>query len=589
MKDAEGSIIYVGKAKNLKKRVSSYFLGKKEIKTEVLVSKIDSIEYILTGSEFEALLLENNLIKKWTPRYNIDLKDGKTYPVIKITKEKYPRVYKTRRVLQDGSSYFGPFQDVNQIIKYLDVIENLFPLRKCRGRLKKRKHPCLYYHIKKCRAPCCGYVSHEEYHEDVERIRNLLKGKTDELRVSMKKKMEEASLALEYEEAARFRDILTALVTLEDQQKIVDFDPDARDYVGYAADGSTYAFLVFQMREGRISGRENFISQSAAEDQDSYINFLLQYYSQTPAVPGELYLNTPFPLDLSLVDSLFRREEICDGRGRVVKIFSPQKGRHKKLADMAAENAQMELNRQLRGQGKKEALESLKESLSLATLPLRIEGFDIAQLNGLYPVASLISFYQGLPDRKNYRRFHMKSLGGKIDDYKAISEAVARRYTRLLNEKKEKPDLILIDGGKGQVNAAYEVLSALGLEKEIPVVGLAKKEELLFFPHRSDALDLPEGDPGLKILQHLRDETHRFATDFNQKLRRQRLDLSLLKAVPGVGPTRGQKVLEEFGSLQEAAKAGAEELSERGRLPLEVAETLSVYLQKNLPEKESGP
>ncbi len=577
MKDSSDRVIYVGKAKVLKNRVSSYFTGKKDVKTEFLVKNVASLEYIVTDTEFEALLLENNLIKKWSPRYNIDLKDGKTYPVVRVTQEEYPRVYKTRRVVQDGSRYFGPYPDVRMIETYLGLIDDLFPLRKCRGRLKKRDHPCLYYHLGKCRAPCCGKVSRGEYLEDVSRAEALLEGKTESLRGQLKERMEEASRETAYERAAFYRDTLRVLEDLEAEQRIVDFDQEARDYVSFSADGPSCVFVVFQMREGRISGRETFFTLSAEEDSESLDTFLVQYYGQKERHPREIYIDQtaeePEEGRAAMLSELLARN---GGASPSVRI--PQRGRHRKMIKMAQANAWEELNRKLKDRGKAEGLKRLKELLGLPRMPRRIEGFDIAQLSGLYPVASLVSFWKGLPDKEQYRRFHMKTLGGKIDDYKAISEAVARRYTRLINEEQELPDLILVDGGKGQVSAAAEVLRALGLENRVSLAGLAKRQELIYLPGRDEPVDLPEGDAALQILQHVRDETHRFATAFNQQQRRKRLDLNRVKAAPGIGDKRSRKLLAEFGSLDKMAAAEPQALAEAAGISLEAAETVRAYL-----------
>ncbi len=570
MKNSKGTILYIGKAKDLKKRVSSYFTGTPAVKTRVLISKIDSIEYIVTQNEYEALLLENNLIKKNRPRYNISLKDGKSYPVIRVTNEEYPRVYRTRRIVQDGSQYFGPYTDVYTIDIYLELIEKLFPLRKCRGPVKKREHPCLYYHIGRCSSPCTGKISREEYIGHVQKAVKLLSGETKELLQDLRRQMDTAARDLNFEKAAELRDTIEAVKKVGEKQEVVDFNMEKRDYVAGYESEALCSFTVFQMRSGKMLGRDLYRAESFGTEEEAFLEFFFHYYRDAQSLPDIIY--TGSEVETGLLQRFFKDEFRAS-----VKVVTPREDRHARILKMAWENARQDVDRRLRAIANIPGLEELKRVLTLSKLPRRIEGFDIAQLSGKYPVASLVSFYNGNPDKKNYRRFHIKNLQGKIDDYEAIREAVARRYTRVMNENLDPPDLIVIDGGRGQLNAAHGILTSLGLET-IPVVGLAKQNEEIFTLDRSEPIHLPEGTDGLRILQAVRDETHRFATSFNKQLRKKELGLTTLESIPGIGPRRARGLLETFGSLREIKAAGAENIAEKMRVPRELAEKIILEL-----------
>ncbi len=570
MRDEKGTILYVGKAKNLRNRVRSYFSGDKDIKTTILVRKIRNIEFIVTGTEYEALLLENTLIKKHVPRYNINLKDGKSYPVIRITADEYPRIFRTRRIVQDGSSYFGPYPAVQTLDTYLELVEKLFPLRKCKGPLKKRDHPCLYYHIGRCSAPCAGKIDRAGYLEQVEGIKKLLSGETGELVRDLEARMQAAAESLEFERAARLRDSVKAIRELERGQKVVDFDEESRDYVDWAVKDQLCTFIVFQMRGGRLHGRDVFRTVLFDSEEEGLQQFLLQYYQEPDRLPGKIYLGKPVAVEE--VESYFRKE-----LGAEVAVLAAEEKRDRAVVNLVGENAEQDLRKRVHDLGNVPALEDLKAVLKLPRTPFRIEGFDIAQLSGKHPVASMVSFLKGIPDRKEYRRFHVKTLGGAIDDYEAVREVVARRYTRVVNEAKASPDLVLIDGGKGQVHAARGILDAVGLA-DVPVIGLAKKNEEIFLPGEKDPVILPEGSPALRILQAVRDEAHRFATAFNKKLREKTLDLSLFTAVRGIGKVKSARILKRFGSVDAVRKAQGYEIAEAGGISLEVAEELKSRL-----------
>ncbi|WP_028973045.1 excinuclease ABC subunit UvrC [Spirochaeta cellobiosiphila] len=574
MKDKKGIVIYVGKAKVLRNRVSSYFTGQKDIKTSVLLRKIDFLEFITTQSEYEALLLENNLIKKYNPRFNINLKDGKSYPVIRITNDKFPRVYRTRRIIQDGSEYFGPFPNVKTIDIYLELIEKLFPLRKCKGKLKYRDSPCLYYHIGRCKAPCVKKITEAGYEEDVEKVRQLLSGRTEELTRKIKIEMLRASEELNFESAAKLRDTLIAIEQIGSEQKIIDFDEEKRDYIALVHEGELATFVVFQMRNGKLIGRDLFRTKIYGTEEDAMTDFILLYYQNTTIPPQQIFVSVS--LDFIILKDLFSSEW-----GHRTEFHLPERGRHQKFMKMAMENARLDIDRQMRDKEIDPGLEELKRVLNLSHLPKRIEGFDIAQLHGKDPVASMVSFWMGKPDNKAYRQFHMKSLGGQIDDFKSIREAVARRYSRVINDDLPKPDLILIDGGKGQVSSAMGVLRALGLG-DIPLLGLAKREEEIFLPDKSEPIIIPIGSPALRILIAVRDEAHRFATTFNKKLRQKRIKIATLEGIEGIGPKRSQRILKAFGGLDGIKSASYEEISEKARIPMELAETVKTFVTKKV-------
>jgi excinuclease ABC subunit C len=571
MKNSRKEVIYVGKAKVLRNRVSSYFNGKKEGKTALLVSRIATIDYVETDNEFEALLLENNFIKKWTPRYNILLKDGKSYPAIRITNEDYPRVFRTRHIVNDGSRYFGPYPDGMGAVRYMDLINSLFPIRRCQ-KLTAREHPCLYHHIGKCSAPCCGKISKEDYAKHIRKIASLLSGKTVMLVQELERDMKAASEELKFEEAARLRDLIRSVELLQADQAVVDFDRQIRDYLVTMSSGNTQVFVVYQLRDGHATGRDVFTTSFLGDDDEALLDFIVQYYSvENRELPKTLFTEGG---DREMAENFF-----ADRLNKPVKVRPARSKRDVAVMNMARENCLSELDKKMRREGDLSSLRELKLALGMKKIPRRIEGFDIAQLHGKYTVASLISFKDGNPDRKNYRHFTMQSLAeGEIDDFKSIGEAVARRYSRILNEEGELPDLVMIDGGKGQVSAAWSVFKALGLQGKVALCGLAKKEELIFLPEEKEPVDLPEGDPALRILQQVRDETHRFATSHNQKLRQKVLRLSSLEKVPGIGVKRSKKLMQAFGNLENMASREPEELAAAAGVSLETARTLKVFL-----------
>ncbi|MDY5930530.1 MAG: excinuclease ABC subunit UvrC [Candidatus Ornithospirochaeta sp.] len=565
MKNSAGTIIYVGKAKNLRRRVNSYFLPNRNAKTAALVDKIADIDFVITGNEYEALVLENNLIKKHNPHYNILLKDGKSYPVIRITNEDFPRVFKTRRIIKDGSRYYGPYPDGQRLDQYLRLVEENFPLRHCQGVLRTKKTPCLYYHIHKCSGPCIGAVSKEEYGEHIRKIERFLSGDDSSIIKHIEKDMMVAAKAMDYETAAVKRDQLKALEVMQRNQMVEDYsDEDSRDYAAIEMRSYLCSIAIMQFRSGRLIGKALYRSECLGDETETLLSFLIQYYSDGDTLPSEIFVSCD--IDHQLLSRYF-----TDELGKGIYVSVPKDGKHFRILRMAQENASRDVEKRLKEVDNTSGLESLMDSLGLESIPRHIEGFDIAQLSGKYTVASLIVFRDGNPSNKEYRHFSIKSLEGGIDDFMSMREAITRRYTRLMNENEEMPDLLMVDGGKGQVSAALDALGSLGLS--FPVVGLAKEHEEIVFPDRP-SLILDRSDEGLRVLIAVRDECHRFATSFNQRMRSKEASFSLLESIEGIGPERSKRIMRTFGSVDVLLELSAEEIAHQAGIPLAVAERI---------------
>lgn len=556
-RNKKNDVIYVGKAKNLKNRLSSYFSGKKDIKTRLLISNASSIEYITTANEYEAFLLENNLIKKYTPKYNIDLKDGKSYPVLRITREEFPRLFKTRNVLHDGSVYFGPYPDAAALDTFIDALYQIYPLRHCRT-FKKRDAPCLYYHMGQCKAPCCGKISKDSYNEYFGEISALLEGKGIETTARIEAAMKEAAAALNFEKAARLRDGLRALMIMQNQNVVESFDNEDRDYIAYSREGELVSFTVLKVRGGKLLGRDNYRVTSLNEDDELSGEFMSAYYTSKDEVPPTVFV--PTKEGLSYLQKWITEKLKADAQIVLVSDNIQNAARHTAAMNMAFHNAKEDIMRRMRERGDMPALEELRDILHLPHLPVRIEGFDIAHIGGKFPVASLISFYNGNPDKKNYRYFRLKTTDGYIDDFQSMREAASRRYTRLLNEQADLPDLILIDGGIGQVNAVQGVLKSLNLD--IPVAGLAKRDEEIWLPGASSPVCLPKRSDALRLLQRVRDETHRFATSRNQALRTKENTVSVFLEIPNVGEKRARLLTKKFMTVENLCNAEVSAVSQ---------------------------
>jgi len=580
MKNASKRVIYVGKAKNIRKRVQSYYTRDVDIKTRILMRNVAEVDTIVTGSEYEALILENNLIKQWKPRFNINLKDGKSYPVIRITAEEYPRVFRTRRIVFDGSEYFGPYPHAADLDLYLGLIEKLFPLRKCRGPLKRREHPCLYHHIGRCLAPCCGAVSKEEYNRNVDKIRDLLSGNTAGLIAELTAQRDEAARDLAFERAALLRDQIRIIREFSEGQTVMDRKSQARDYVGVAVDVTRASFVVLKMREGSLAGKEVFRSEIFSEPVEALNQFISQYYSKITDVPRRIYLrgtSAAGPLSAYLSEKLPRPVSI---------VYQPRSD-DRRIVEMAEENAREDLGAWAREMSDEEGVRELKATLGLKRLPRRIEGFDIAHLEGKDTVASMVSFMRGRPDKPSYRMFKIRSLRGRIDDTEAMREVIARRYSRVLNDNLERPDLVLVDGGKGQVGAALTSLRSLGMD-DIPLAGLAKENEEIHLPDRAEPVRLEVGSPALRVLQAVRDESHRFATGYHKRLRDRTFRKSILEEVKGIGKRRSSKLLQRFGSIEDILRSSPEELIKETGITRETAQSLIAFLRDRLSLRDTS-
>ena len=594
-KNADGLIIYVGKAKSLKARLASYFNGGKDIKTRLLVSSAFSLEYIKTQNEYEALLLENTLIKTHSPKYNISLKDGKTYPMLKLTNEPFPRLYRTRSIYNDGAKYFGPFPNVNNVDVFLDMIKNNYKLHQCK-KVRKRRLPCLYYHIGRCTAPCCGKITEEEYNKAIKEITSILAGNTKAIIKSIETEMKQAVQEENFEKATTLRNNIEAIVTISDKNIVQDLDFTARDYIAWASSGQMITFAVLKMRGGRLVGRDLYRAETLKNDSEAMLEFFMSYYSDPTTLPPNIFilaaedcklaqewLTKELNAKVALFTSLLLAEEVGydevkSGRANMASspkaLYSAETGddsllidnnfnkketrHHYAALEMARFNAKEDITARLREAGDFPALEELKKIANCRDLPYVIEGFDIAHLQGHFTVAGMVYFRNGKPDKKNYRIFKLRNTDGIIDDYSSMKEAVARRYTRLINENAELPDLILIDGGIGQVNVASKILKTLNLD--IPLIGLAEKNEEIYFPGNSTPLVLPRHSYALRLLQRVRDEVHRFSNTRVSKLNNKEKTTSIFEKLPHIGKKRAEDLLRHFSSIEELVKANIDDI-----------------------------
>lgn len=585
MHDASGKVIYVGKAVILKNRVRSYFRPASQVspKVRAINAHVASIETIVTASEMEALILECNLIKKYRPRYNIDLKDDKTYPYLKITVgEAYPRMVLTRRVLKDGARYYGPFADAGALRDTMKLIRTMFPLRHCRNLNAKR--PCLQYHLHRCLAPCTGKVPVSEYRQMVDAVLLLLDGKVTQLEKNLTAKMQQASDNLEFEAAARYRDSLLSLRKLAEKQKATTESGD-RDVVGLAMDDSGVCVQVFFIRSGKILGRDSFFLDQEIGEPDGEVlgDFLKQYYHENHRPPREILVSAELAdSDRTLLGQWL--SSLCE---KPVNLLVPQRGLKHDLVLMAVNNAKKNLEERLRrghasGQTGLDAAEQLQKALGLAKPLERMDCFDISHNQGRETVASMVVFRDGVPSKKDYRRYKLRSTEGKPDDFKSMQEVVYRRYRDL----EDLPSLIIIDGGKGQLSSACEVIRGLGITpEEVPVIGLAKREEEIFKEGAHTSILLDKMSPALHLIQHIRDEAHRFAITYHRKRLGKRNLVSVLDHLEGLGPKRRAALWKRFGSLDAMRQASVEDLAAVDTMNRTVAERVHTFLQGSLLEK----
>ena len=562
MKDERGKIIYVGKAIVLKNRVRQYFQSSRSQapKVRAMVSHVADFETIMTANEVESLILEANLIKKHRPRYNIRLKDDKSYPYVKVTvQEEYPRVFITRRVVRDGARYFGPYTNVAALRDSLKLLKRLFPLRTCRTMPDR---PCLEYHIKRCLAPCVGKVGTEDYHAMIRAVLLFLEGRTDDVERELEQRMNLAAEAYHFETAARLRDQLNAVRKAAERQNIVTGAGD-QDALGMARSAAGVCVQIFFIRGGKMIGREHFLLRGSEEESDADIlrAFLEQYYNQATFVLREVLLSQTID---GVAREIIERWLAEKKGGGKVALLTPQRGTKRDIVTMATGNAEKfladeETRRALADEATLGAVEELGRYLGLRKPPYRMECFDISHNQGQETVASMVVFEGGMPKKSDYRRFKIKSAEGKPDDFLSMREVTTRRYVGLPAE--ELPDLIIIDGGKGQLSSALEIIRNEAGHKDVPVVGLAKQFELVFTEGNPEPVELPRRSQSLYLIQRIRDEAHRFAITFHRKLRGKRNLVSVLDHIVGVGPKRRQSLWSHFGTLDKIKSATVDELA----------------------------
>jgi excinuclease ABC subunit C len=560
-KDAAGVILYVGKARVLRDRVRSYFQASRPFDPNkgAMIAEIADLDLVVTDTEMEALALENNLIKRHKPRYNVLLRDDKNHPYLKLTLgEEYPRLYVVRRPADDGNAYGGPYIPASLGRKTASLVHKVFGVRSCKEALDgRRPRPCLQYQIRRCIAPCVADVcALPRYRQACDDARLFLEGRTDEVLGRLRGAMDASAAEERYEEAASLRDQIRTLERLETPQKITTTDLEERDLVAAHVEGERAALQVFSVRDGKVVSREGYLLDRLAEPENVLASAIQQYYAAGRYVPREILVAE------AVEDSPLLEAWLATRRGGGVRIRVPQRGEKVRLLELVMRNARLAFDLEWRHPRRQsqEILRALRDLLDLEVEPRRIECFDISNIQGSDIVASMVSFHDGLPRKADYRKFRVKGVTGAPDDFASMREVVGRRYKRLLEEGKELPDLVLIDGGKGQLSAASEALDALGLGDQ-PLASLAKKEELIFVRGREDAIALPRSSPVLQLVQRVRDEAHRFAVGFHRQVRRGRTLRSELDDIPGIGPTRRRRLLSRFGSVRGVRGASELELA----------------------------
>ncbi len=584
MRDAEGNILYVGKAANLHHRVRSYFgTGQKlPIKLQQMVSRVNDFEFFVTNSEQEALILELNLIKRHRPRYNARLKDDKTFPYLKIDiNEDWPRVYTTRRLEENGGRYFGPFASAKSVRQTLKVIKDIFPFRSCSKSISGTdSRPCLDYHIHHCLAPCIGTVSKEEYAEVIKQVILFLEGKQELVVQELKNKMKQAAEALNFEQAALLRDQIQAVDRVIEGQKIATTVKGEQDVIAFADDKDRAYVQVFFIRSGKLIGRESFILQGTRSEEPHQImtSFIKQFYNSSPYIPPLLLLQYP------LEDRLVIENWLQSKRGAKVHIQVPYRGNKKQLVEIGARNArqgieQLKIKQLTAPTTLDAALAEIQRELRLSRAPLRMEGYDISNIRGTAAAGSMVVFDKGKPKPSHYRRFRIKTVSA-ANDYAMLQEVLKRRFKRssdAANTWATLPDLVLIDGGKGQLNSVLAAMHEVGVES-VPAASLAKEKEEIFIPQRSAPIILPHNSPGLQLLQRLRDEAHRFALGYHQKIHKKATFASALDIIPGIGRNRKRTLLKQFGSVAGIRNAPAEELATIKGMSKNLAQRIKEYL-----------
>lgn len=588
-KDTSSHILYIGKAKELRTRVRSYFQKNRHqsAKNISMIKKIRDVDWIVVSSEVEALLTEANLIKKYQPFYNVNLRDDKSFPYIRITKEPYPRVFITRTIVKDGSRYFGPYTDVIYLRRTLKAIRAIFPIRSCDFFIdddvieKKKISLCLDYHIKKCEGPCEGMVSEQIYGEMISNVIKFLNGRTNDIENSITEKMNNASHDLRFEDAGVFRDQLTAIKDFRERQRKVSADFKDRDIFALATDEDYGIAVVVRIRNGRINSREKLSLRNLDSSEESIFETILtRFYLESDFIPNEIVL----PKEPTNSDQLiaFLKQK----RKGSVKFKYAERGEKAKELRLAYQNAKLllgewKLNRMKRKDFVPKMVEQLKEDLQLKSSPRKIEAFDISHLGGTNTVASMVSFFDGKPKKNEYRKYNIKTVEG-IDDFASMREVVLRRYSRVKKEGLGFPDLILIDGGKGQLSMAVSALRELGLEY-ITVIGIAKRLEEVFVPGHSDPQNIPKSSSGLILLRRIRDEAHRFAITFQRTKRKKTSLKSVFDDIAGMGPSRVKKIMKDFNGIDEIASLDPKAIKEKSGIPISIAkEVVRIAKKTNL-------
>ena len=588
-KDTSSHILYIGKAKELRTRVRSYFQKNRHqsAKNISMIKKIRDVDWIVVSSEVEALLTEANLIKKYQPFYNVNLRDDKSFPYIRITKEPYPRVFITRTIVKDGSRYFGPYTDVIYLRRTLKAIRAIFPIRSCDFFIdddvieKKKISLCLDYHIKKCEGPCEGMVSEQIYGEMISNVIKFLNGRTNDIENSITEKMNIASHDLRFEDAGVFRDQLTAIKDFRERQRKVSADFKDRDIFALATDEDYGIAVVVRIRNGRINSREKLSLRNLDSSEESIFETILtRFYLESDFIPNEIVL----PKEPTNSDQLiaFLKQK----RKGSVKFKYAERGEKAKELRLAYQNAKLllgewKLNRMKRKDFVPKMVEQLKEDLQLKSSPRKIEAFDISHLGGTNTVASMVSFFDGKPKKNEYRKYNIKTVEG-IDDFASMREVVFRRYSRVKKEGLGFPDLILIDGGKGQLSMAVSALRELGLEY-ITVIGIAKRLEEVFVPGHSDPQNIPKSSSGLILLRRIRDEAHRFAITFQRTKRKKTSLKSVFDDIAGMGPIRVKKIMKDFNGIDEIASLDPKAIKEKSGIPISIAkEVVRIAKKTNL-------
>ena len=586
-KDTSGKILYIGKAKNLRKRISSYFAhgDNQSPKLSRIIRNTEKIEHIITGTETEALILEGNLIKKYRPRYNVDLKDDANYPFFKLDiTSPYPRVSVVRRMKNDGAFYFGPYPSVTQARSTLHLIGSVFPLRKCTTKdIPKRSRPCLNYQLGRCLAPCCKEVSREEYMEIVDQVRLFLEGRNKELISKLNRVMQKASKELNFEKAAGVRDQIRAIEKTVEKQTVVSSKMKDQDIVGVSRSGREAEVVVLMVRGGALVGSRSYSIRGEWEDSsDIAESFIKQYYRDRQFVPPEIILS--YPIDDRAVIS----EWLAGIARKKVSITVPSRGDKRRLAEMAGENADTILLRRQKAD-RSAILEEIRDALHLERTPVHIEAIDVSNLRGDLAVASIVSFFEGVPQKSGYRNYRIKGVEG-VDDYAMIAEGITRRL-----RKGKPPDLFVIDGGKGHLAVAIKTLDTLRLDNPPDVVSIAKADrtkprsaDRIYLPHRKNPLDLARNNPVLSFFMGVRDETHRRAISYYRKRRKKQLTASELDRVSGIGPQRKKALLKFFGDIQTIVGAEIADLVQVPGIAESIAQDIFDHFHKNPPE-EAGP